>query len=283
VHNAKFYILLLLIGITFFSCEKAEIPSYITIDKFELTTDYSTEGSNSHNITDAWVYIDDKYVGAYELPVTFPLLNEGKHNIRVDAGIKVNGISDTRDKYRLLQSYSGEVTLVKDQVTKVSPVVVYDTDLVFAWKEDFENVSLTFSYDADSDTTIFKTNTPSEVFEGTYSGKILLTSAMDFFECKSIPLTSLPIDGTPIFLELDFKTNQPFQIGIYADNTQESYYFANTSSEWKKIYFDMTAAVVAHPGATEIKIYFGMQSTFSNPFKVSSPEVFIDNVKLIHY
>ena len=45
-------------------------PAYIHIDKFILNTAYLTEGSNSHKITDAWVYIDDQLLGCFELPAT---------------------------------------------------------------------------------------------------------------------------------------------------------------------------------------------------------------------
>jgi len=47
------------------------IPSYIHIDKIDLTTDYSSQGTSSNKITDAWIYVDNELIGAFEMPVTF--------------------------------------------------------------------------------------------------------------------------------------------------------------------------------------------------------------------
>ena len=98
-------ILYLLIAITFFSCEKEEIntegiPSYIQINEIVLEDESVTS-----NITDAWVYIDEQLQGVYELPANFPVLAEGKHKLRIKAGIKDNGIASTRVIYPLYSSF----------------------------------------------------------------------------------------------------------------------------------------------------------------------------------
>src|SRR5688500_14664775 len=53
---------LILILLAFPSCNlinpQEDIPSYIRIDSFHLTTDYPIEGSASHFVTDGWVYAD---------------------------------------------------------------------------------------------------------------------------------------------------------------------------------------------------------------------------------
>ncbi|MDQ3048944.1 MAG: hypothetical protein M3R27_15445, partial [Bacteroidota bacterium] len=85
------------------SCEiynpAEQIPAYIRVEKFILTTDNFSQGSNSHKITDVWVYVDEILVGCFELPVTIPVLYEGSHQVKLRAGIKVNGISASRAPY----------------------------------------------------------------------------------------------------------------------------------------------------------------------------------------
>ena len=51
------------------SCEQEtqEIPSYIKINEYSLYTTAS-QGSNSENISDIWVYADDQLIGTFELP-----------------------------------------------------------------------------------------------------------------------------------------------------------------------------------------------------------------------
>ena len=71
-HSFPYFIILILI-----SCNKEEeIPSYIEINDFNLTSN-SSFGENTENITDVWIYIDENLQGVYEIPVTFPVLNKG--------------------------------------------------------------------------------------------------------------------------------------------------------------------------------------------------------------
>ena len=86
------YYLLLILSMS--SCEiinpEIKIPSYMHIDSISLNTDYPTQGTNSNKITDAWIYIDGKLTGTFQMPVTFPILAEGNHNLTIRAGIIAN-------------------------------------------------------------------------------------------------------------------------------------------------------------------------------------------------
>ncbi|PKP42675.1 MAG: hypothetical protein CVT95_12425, partial [Bacteroidetes bacterium HGW-Bacteroidetes-12] len=156
-----------------FSCSKdkfeAKIPSYITIDKFTLSTNFATQGSNSESITDAWVFINDDLIGTFELPARFPVLKEGVFTIKIFAGIKDNGVSQQRRRYLLYAPHEEQVNLVPGNELTITPSISYNPDAKFAWLEDFEGASTSFSYHANSDTIINKINTG--VFEGSYSGK----------------------------------------------------------------------------------------------------------------
>jgi hypothetical protein len=43
----------------------------------------ASEGSASHKITDAWVYVDDQLVGVWEVPSKIPALEAGEHTVKV--------------------------------------------------------------------------------------------------------------------------------------------------------------------------------------------------------
>jgi len=85
------------------SCRKFDgdqtIPAFIRIDTISLTSDYFTEGANTHNISDAWVYVNDQIIGAFELPALIPVLAKGTNKLEIRPGIKLNGISSTRAPY----------------------------------------------------------------------------------------------------------------------------------------------------------------------------------------
>ena len=286
MRTLKFYSFLFFIGITFFSCSKdnfeAEIPAYISIDKFSLTTDYVSQGSASENITDAWVFINDDLVGVFELPATVPVLKEGNVTLKVYAGIKENGIAANRTRYLGYSPHIEEINLVKEETVHIDPAVVYEPTINFSWLEDFENVNLTFLYHANSDTIINKSST--DVKEGSSSGQIFLDPGMNFFEATTQIIPNVPLNGSsPIYLELDFKTNQPLTVGVYLDANQYAFATLNITTEWKKIYINLAEVISENNiGQPDLKLFFGMQESTANIF-VTNPEILIDNLKLVHF
>lgn len=269
----------------FSTCSKdkyeATVPTYITIDKFSFITDYANEGSNSSNITDAWVYVNDDLIGAFELPATFPVLKEGNVELKVYAGIKDNGIAASRARYLLYAPHVEQLELVKGESIKIDPQITYHPDAKFSWLEDFENVSLSFLYTLGSDTIINKQS--DDVKEGIYSGYISLTDDMNFFEATSIPYSNLPKNGTPVYFELDFKANEPLLVGIYHDNEAFAVVTLNTKEDWTKIYINLTDMIASRQSQSDIKVFFGMLESSLDPFLTSHPEIYIDNLKLVHY
>ena len=134
-HNFSFFIILILFC---FACNKEEeIPSYIGINDFNLTSN-SSFGENTENITDVWIYIDENLQGVYEIPVTFPVLNKGLQNIRIKAGVKANGIASTRIQYPFYTSYLDTVELVENETINISPSFSYNSS-INAIVEDFES------------------------------------------------------------------------------------------------------------------------------------------------
>ena len=286
LNSSKLILCLIPIILGIHSCEiinpEEEIPSYIHIDSFQLQiNDSIKEGSSSHKITDAWVFIDDELLGTFELPVTLPVLNEGKHILKIRAGIKVNGIADTRDKYPFYDFFTENINLIRGATIEVNPVVEYFNTTVFEWIEDFNGVGISLEPKSNSDTTIKNINASSLVFEGNGSGEIIMDSNMDFAEVFTSSDYQLPKNKTPVYLELNYKNNFVFTIGIYANNPtqsiQNNIIWINPSSEWNKIYIDLTQHVSQEINALDFKIFFGVLNSNNE-----SPEIYLDNIKLLH-
>ena len=121
-----------------------EIPAYISIDSISLTTNYATQGTASQNITDAWVYLDDNLVGAFQLPVKrIPILATGKHKISVQPGIKKDGIGATRTNYVFYNTIERTVNLAEDSITKMGTLnTTYQETTTFFLKEDFDGLAV---------------------------------------------------------------------------------------------------------------------------------------------
>lgn len=282
--NIQYYSFLFIV-LVIFSCSKdkfeAKIPSYISIDKFTLSTNLATQGSNSENITDAWVFINDDLIGTYELPARFPVIKEGLFTIKIFAGIKENGVSKLRRRYLLYSPHVEQINLVAGKEIAITPLISYNSDAKFAWLEDFEGASTSFSYHANSDTIINKTNIG--VFEGNYSGKAYMLPTMDFFEAHSSVFKNVSSNGTPVYLELNFKTNEFVLAGLLTDDDKIGLVSLVPTGSWKKIYINITSAINSKPPNSNFKVFFGLQSTGLSPFINQNPEIYFDNLKIVHF
>ena len=149
----KIYLLVLLPLLFLSSCKKDDnTPAWLIIDHFDLVTNEVSEGANSHGITDAWVFMDGQALGVFPLPARIPILAEGSHDFVIYAGVKMNGISDTRTKYPFYERHDLTLNLAKNEEFTVNPTITYKSNLQFKMIEDFEDVGVDFTKDLISDT-----------------------------------------------------------------------------------------------------------------------------------
>lgn len=267
------------------SCKKDSedfIPAYIKIDSIAFSNTSGLGLTSSHSITDAWVYIDDNLVGAYELPVTFPVLYEDIHSVKIRPGIKLNGIASTRSYYLIYSEYNNDIKLVKDSVVNIKVSSSYSDSDEFAWIENFEIGLPAIEKISGSDTNIIKTSDPDQVFEGSFSGLISLTDDNNYFKAATTEAYVLPKNGNFVFLELNYKTNNKFLIGLYAQTSsnivEKHVLYINPKDQWNKIYINLTNIVSRETSAKDFKIMF-MASKDSG---IDQAEILLDNIQLIY-
>lgn len=279
---------------TFSSCNNfegsQEIPAYIHIDTFLLTTNYEIEGAASHKITDVWLYIDDNIQGCYEMPATIPVLERGKHKITLYPGIKLNGISSTRTINPFYKPYIIEEFELKEKVfDTIHPSTTYyskdESTLEFAFTDDFERQI--FVEDSNgSDTAIIRTDRDAperwddEFNNSHYSGYVWLGDTINNFCFTSTELRDLPNQGNSIFLEIDYKCTEVFEVGLYAKISQMEnipLVYVNPSPTWNKIYINIGPTITDTQDAEYFKFYIaGMID------ENSEAEYYFDNLKLVY-
>ena len=279
---------------TFSSCNNfegsQEIPAYIHVDTFLLTTNYEIEGAASHKITDVWLYIDDNLQGCYEMPATIPVLERGKHKITIYPGIKLNGISSTRTINPFYKPYIiEELELEEKVIDTIHPSTTYyskdESTLEFAFKDDFERQI--FVEDSNgSDTAIIRTDRDAperwddEFNNSHYSGYVWLGDTINNFCFTSTELRDLPNQGNSIFLEIDYKCTEVFEVGLYAKISQMEIIplvYVNPSPTWNKIYINIGPSITDTKDAEYFKFYIaGMID------KNSEAEYYFDNLKLVY-
>ncbi|MBC8147336.1 MAG: hypothetical protein H8E98_05070 [Bacteroidetes bacterium] len=275
-------------GLVIVSCEIINpddpIPCYLEINELNLKTVYG-QGTASHNITDAWVYVDDKPIGAFELPAKFPVIADGVHKLTIMAGIKLHGIASTRVYYPLYKPITANINFIKGEVIILDSLIdlstTYNDNVSFAWIEDFEEGGVSIDSVLGSETRIYKTQL--QAFEGDWSGKINLHDTIDSFLAKSIDKYVLPKNNTPVFLELNYKTDYPFEVGVYSNEPQgysvrHEVLTINPKNSWNKIYINLTPTVSREVNAIDFNIYF--RSILDDA--TNEAEIFIDNIKLVH-
>ena len=269
-------IIAILLIISIISCKKSsdnDIPSYITIGNFTL------DGNSTHNITDAWVYIDDNLQGVYEIPANFPVLAQGSHKLRVKAGIKDNGIAGNRIPYPFYSSYIiDEQTFNPETTISITPVVSYLENATLDDKaEDFDGNGL--NLETDSATFSIDDEMP---IDGNY-GVITLTDSILLTELTTKEFSDLPQAGAPVYLELDYKCNTQFLVGLYINFPQSSILqkdllWVRPKDEWNKIYINLTSTISEGVGADSFKIFIGMQRDFT----MESNTIHLDNLRIVY-
>lgn len=279
--------LLCVLFFTVSACEKfsgdQEIPAYLSIDSIGLTTDLYLQGSASHKITDAWVYVDDQFLGAYELPARLPVLAAGKHRITVWSGIKKNGISATRIPYEFYQPVEKQMTLTPDSTLRLGVLKTqYQQKTQFIWREAFEEVS--FSLDTTPRSSAWIRFTPAGsplTLEGSHSGLAMLDTVHDFFECQTREEYDIPL-ARPVWLEMDFNTDNPLVIGVYSYGNavvrETPIITLNpTGGNWKKIYIDLTTSLNAYDGMRTFRVFLKALRDKNQ----ENPSILFDNFKLV--
>ncbi|MDD4068252.1 MAG: hypothetical protein PHV65_05170 [Bacteroidales bacterium] len=290
-------------GIFFVSCNEFEgdqqTPSFIYIKGFNMVENpaipqSSTEGFQTSAITDAWVYVDNIYIGTYSLPCKVPILKKGNHKIEIKPGIKLNGISLTRSDYPFYTSYTNTHNLKELETDTIETMdITYRDDWsVFAISELFENSFLSFKTEGllqDTNKLIIL-NDPTIVKKdghlgGTYCGAMYLGANETTYRVISDSINCN--NKSTVVMEIDYWCNIPFGIGMTGKTSSaaQAQYLnvmtlnPNDGKGWQKVYI-VLGKVWSQLSYPE---YFRV---FLTPLKkdgVQDGWIYVDNIKIIHY
>lgn len=310
LRKSSLFLPLVMVFLLLFSCRKFEgdqtIPAYIKIDSLTLITDYSVEGTSSAKIETVWIYVDGNLEGIYELPVMAPILARDMKEVNIQAGINLNGIASTRAPYPFYESVIQDVRFLENKVVNINGGYVvtgddttwlesetrYMDNCVFVWMEDFEDPSVGLDSLPPSQVDIQRTkpvNHPEAYLSSNsnYSGYIELTEDKPYFRIATNVGNEdgfkLPqANNWPIFLELNYKCNQTFTIGVFANEISQiienPLIGINPSEEWNKIYINLKPIVNYSISAVDFNIVVDGHLGEG----LTKGEIYLDNIKLIY-
>lgn len=268
-------VVIILIAVSFWSCNEMPnggLPVYIQIDSASVQTNGSTQGSGAHKISDVWVTVNGKAIGTFEYPTKIPVLANGDLRVQISAGIKDNGVSNTRVEYPFYDLDEFEITDAQSTQTYVhNPVFKYISGTVFPLLVDFEGSNF-------SNVTV----TNEMPFEGGSCGKISLNASDSNIVAYSAPF-DLPNAGlSEVYVELNYKCTGFFECGMLSSSsTNGDVYLPKITFQprdtWNKTYLNFSNEVGGTVG-DNYRLYFRVAKLASDPTPVY---VWLDNIKVV--
>ena len=259
-------------------------PAYFYIPSFTFQANLN-QGTSSEEITEVWVYANDKSLGVYDLPAKIPILDLGTSNIRIFAGIKNNGISNSRIRYPFYAPFDTTLTISSFQIDTIVPNFSYYNFAVINEKT-FESGNFLTQTGANNG-TFSTTNNNLQVFEGSRSGLGHLDAGMSLLYFKDDDNLTYA-SGDNVFLEMNYSSNNTFSVGFITTTggitAKNMALIINPTSSgdgltpvWKKIYIDFGYILQQNPNAQFHEWYIeAVPSNSSVPVNI-----FLDNLKWV--
>lgn len=289
----RIILLLGLIGILANSCVRNNPkPIWLEINEWtiESNPDLVSNGQEpdflSHNFTEAWVYVDNKIIGCFEVPCKIPVLISGDaKKIQIYPAIRNNGIGATKKIYPFMVPVDTTMNLVSGETYTFNPKTHYNSFTKF-WTEDFESSTVQIEEDPVSSAAISFGNNSQIALSGTY-GYVNLTSAEPLWVGITTESVFLP-KGKEVYLEVSYRNSTSLLTGVKAlnqdgsitDNPNVAMNAQDASSmQWKKIYIQLTEIISYSTNANYFKQYLKAQL----PEGQSTADVYIDNIHIVYF
>lgn len=277
-----------LVLLLLFSCAKEQPKvSWLKIESFVLEENIfaqNDQGELTHAFTEAFVNIDGKYIGAFQLPIKLPIIDEGQHEVLILPGVINNGISGTKKRYPFVEPYTVTVNLLLEDTISITPVTRYYKETRFLI-EDFESAILKVETDGASQASIVKANDPEILQWGNSYGAILLNPTDSVFIGYTNFLENLPKQGSEVYLEMDYMNSNSLLTSVIsygASSFNDDIHIQinpQEQPEWKHIYLDLKEIISFRLSATTNEQGF----TAILDEAGTSKYIYLDNIKVVYY
>lgn len=257
-------------------------PAFILVEDFNFTV--GGNGSETTDITEVWAFFDDNtFIGAFPLPARIPINALGSQTIRLEAGVRQNGISATPDIYEFYTPVTRTLDLVPGEAIDLGVLpITYRSDVKTAVFEDFEfGTNRVFTEVVIGEATF--TRVEDVVRSGSFSGRLQLNEDEPLIELATFQQLQGLIDVRPyVWLELDFRSEAPVVWGVTGNRGIENVRVFDPGfsprNEWTKIYFNLSEVIVL----ANLEEFQLILSALLPP-NVTEAEVYLDNIKLLYF
>lgn len=241
------------------------------------------QGSPLQQFSEYHVYVNNIFHGAFVPGTSIPILADLPVDLQILPGIRENGISSAPMVYNLVTPWVKQSKLVPGQETVLQTEFSYKSVARFRWLEEFEARSHSVSLDLDQDSlTVCRQSEKTDTLSGHF-GEILLTPNHPYiFVAQSLPISGVPTDGRPVFLEMHYRNDIEFRVGLQGSEggttpVNQLKVALRPRSAWNKIYINFTPDVQASD-LSFYRIIFEAQL----PDGMEVGRISLDNLRLIH-
>lgn len=281
----KYFVVSVLLNLVW-SCKKYKASNdAIFINTAEVKVAVKAgQGFGSHKFTDLWLYTNGFFRGVYPIGNKMPvMLTNGVAKVEVFPGIKTNGISTTRTYIKLFQSIKFDTIISSGSNIMRNFTFRYKDGCVFPWLEDFELPGYSLIKSAVSDTTYKVHVNDGHVFQGNKSIEFGLSgSGVKLAQLESAVTHSLPLGSASenVYLEIDYKCNTPFEVGIISNGLYRDVLIVNSKEDWSKIYVFLGNAINIDNTTAFKKVAFRIYRKSDET--IAEQKVYLDNIKLVY-
>jgi hypothetical protein len=286
MNNIKIHIAFVLVVFATLSCNitdnEAPVPGYIYLES-PVVINPANNLTDSHKITDVWVFSDGQILGVFPLPAKVPVIvGNNSQEITIFAGIRKNGMLDTPEFYPFYKPIIKSISPQPNQVISIPLDFFYNATAKIPVNEGFESGNV-FGIDFDNNPATELTTTGDDFSTGQKSARVALTSSNPVVEVAS---NVRVLDGQNArgqsYIELDYKGQGEISVGIAKIRSGvisvEYLLFIPARFTWNKIYVDVTNSLSSRD-YDEYRLVFRFIKTSQN----ASDFVYLDNIKHLHF
>jgi len=274
-------LIIVFVGLFLSSCDKnktAEPAFFIRAGKISVNANID-QGTASHKITDLWLYVNNQFQGSYPVGNLMPIVSKGEPvQISIFAGIRNNGIADTRIFWQFYSLLEIDTLVESGKIIERDFTFNYSPFAIFPWIENFEGGTSGLSVQKSPISSVnYRITSPDQAFEGN-SIELALSGDSIIGQIESTNAFELPSGSSNVYLELNYKGNEDFMVGLLGDNAVEkSALMVKAQDNWNKIYVQLSYAISAEPVSNKYKVFFRVLKR-----EIQNPKIFLDNIKLVY-
>jgi hypothetical protein len=262
-------------------------PCWIEVKEWTLNENIdlgATEGELSHHFSDAWVYINGKMIGVFEVPFKVPVLERGTCQIKLFPTIRNNGIAATKKMYPFVEPFELTAELTPTKIITIKPTTQYVSSTKF-WIENFEDAAVKINTDASS-STILSVADDALIKKWNRYGIVKLNTTTTSWYAYTSQELDLP-KGKEVYLELDYYNSNALVAGVLAlsnNSVPKNNILVQLNAQspenikWKKMYIDLRETIAFSAGSNSFLISFQAMLDEGD----SEGFIILDNIKVVY-